>query len=273
MGLIKSHFNSSKQWPVIIKMSDAFKTFLESKYGNATPETLREFVQGLKSTSGTSAGLSRLSRAIFEVASRHVQLDADKEALRWLEAYVLALQENLMRPLPKAREALFFPDPASEQRLIQWLDRAQRELYVCVFTITNNHLRDAVTRAHDRGVAVKVISDDECMKQIGSDIQYIRDRGIPTETDTNPDAHMHNKFVVIDKEILITGSFNWTVQAVNANQENLVVVHDPEICQQYITYFDNLWASFRPVEVSQTQAAVRIQANFRGHQARKGNKI
>lgn len=250
-------------------MSDAFKTFLESRFGNTSPEFLREFVSGLKSTSGTTAGYSRMSRAIFEVAANHLSSEEDKNALKWLESYVLAFQEKLLTPIPKAREALFFPDQASEQRLIYWIERAQRDLHICVFTITNNHLRDAVTKAYDRGVVVKVISDDECMKQIGSDVQYIRDYGIPTETDTNPEAHMHNKFVVIDKQILITGSFNWTTAAVNANQENLLVINDADLSQEYVNYFDSLWAIFRPVEVSETRAATKIQANYRGHQARK----
>lgn len=64
---------------------------------------------------------------------------------------------------------------------------------------------------------MRVISDDECMKQPGSDVQYFSDNGIEVEIDRNPDAHMHNKFVVIDQKILITGSFNWTVSAVNNN--------------------------------------------------------
>ena len=43
-------------------------------------------------------------------------------------------------------------------------------MLVCVFTITNNQLRNALKRAKDRGIEVKIISDDECMKQQGSDI-------------------------------------------------------------------------------------------------------
>ena len=67
-----------------------------------------------------------------------------------------------------------------------------------MFTITNNQLRNAVVRAFDRGVTVRVISDDECMKQPGSDVQYLANKGVNVKIDRNPEAHMHNKFMVID---------------------------------------------------------------------------
>jgi cardiolipin hydrolase len=128
------------------------------------------------------------------------------------------------------------------------LDTAQQTMHGCVFTITNNALRDALVRAHDRGVQVKVISDDECMKQQGSDIYDMKAYGIPCESDTDPEAHMHNKFVVIDGQVLITGSFNWTVAAAGRNQENLIFLQDADLSQAYIQEFDRLWASF--IEVS-----------------------
>jgi len=55
-----------------------------------------------------------------------------------------------------------------------------------------------------------VISDDECVNNKGSDITYMASKGIPVRTDNAVEYHMHNKFVVVDDEFLITGSFNWT---------------------------------------------------------------
>lgn len=47
--------------------------------------------------------------------------------------------------------------------------------------------------------------------------------GIEVRTDDDPKAHMHNKFIIIDDYVLINGSFNWTVNAVSANKENLTI--------------------------------------------------
>ena len=52
---------------------------------------------------------------------------------------------------------------------------------------------------------------------------------------------MHNKFVVIDRRIVITGSFNWTTTAVDRNQKNLCILDNEELAVKYITEFEKLW--------------------------------
>jgi phosphatidylserine/phosphatidylglycerophosphate/cardiolipin synthase-like enzyme len=251
-------------------MADNFKRFLDHNISQNSSEIQRRFTEMLQKATITSTGVQKITRQIFEAASTNLG-ESEKALLNSVESFINTLQSTCLQPVPRVRDTMFFPDPSCEGKLVRYLESAKSELLVCVFTITNNNLRDALARAHSNGVNVRIISDDECMKQNGSDVQYLRDVGIPTETDTNPDAHMHNKFVIIDKEILITGSFNWTMQAVNSNQENLVVLHDPEICAQYINYFDGLWKNFRPVEVERARAAMTIQKNYRGYKDRRHN--
>jgi len=54
---------------------------------------------------------------------------------------------------------------------------------------------------------------------------------------------MHNKFAIIDNRILLTGSYNWTFSANNRNDENLMVIDDPEIIARYQNQFINLWTN------------------------------
>lgn len=251
-------------------MADNFKKFLDRNIKEDSAENQRKFGEMLQRITPSLLVSQKITRQIFEAASANLG-EPEKAVLNSVLSYVNTLQSTILAPKSKLKDTMFFPNPECENRLANYLGMAKTELLVCVFTITNNTLRDALSRAHSNGVQVRIISDDECMKQNGSDVQYLRDVGINVETDTNPDAHMHNKFVIIDKEILITGSFNWTVQAVNANQENLVVLHDPEICARYIEYFDSLWKNFRPVEVQRARAAVTIQKNYRGFKERRHN--
>jgi hypothetical protein len=229
-------------------MSENFKSFVRKSLPSLTPEAEKEFVSGLRNSSGTADGLARITNAVFEVANSLFENEHDKAILESVKKMVLATQTTVLQPVPKVKEALFFPSETNEQRLVQQLNTAQHSLLVCVFTITNNALRDAVIRAHDRGVQVRVISDDECMNQQGSDIYDMKAYGIPCKSDTDPAAHMHNKFVVIDSQVLITGSFNWTVAASNRNQENLVFLYDTDLSQRYTEEFDRLWESFVVVE-------------------------
>jgi len=55
---------------------------------------------------------------------------------------------------------------------------AQKELVVCVFNITNDDLADAIIERHNAGVNVRIVSDDECAKNKGNDIQRLADAGI-----------------------------------------------------------------------------------------------
>jgi len=155
--------------------------------------------------------------------------------------------------------ALFFPDPAmpcnrylagqecrryasgaceyahketSLVRLLRLLNGARSTLDVCVFTITANEIRDALLDAHRRGVRVRIISDDEQMWSQGSDVRDLMRAGIPTKTDSS-ECHMHHKVAIIDGAKVLTGSFNWTRQAVIGNQENICVMHSPAIVAQY----------------------------------------
>ncbi len=67
---------------------------------------------------------------------------------------------------------------------------------------------------------------------------------MPVKTDDSIKYHMHHKFAVIDRSVVITGSFNWTMQAVKYNQENLLFFENKALAEQYTKAFDDLWTNF-----------------------------
>lgn len=60
-----------------------------------------------------------------------------------------------------------------------------------------------------------------------------------------PPARRHHKFAVIDGVTLINGSFNWTRQAVLHNQENVVIVRNPQLAARFTQQFEHLWEEYR----------------------------
>jgi len=62
---------------------------------------------------------------------------------------------------------------------------------------------------------------------------------------------MHNKFAIIDSRILLTGSYNWTFSANNRNDENLLIIDDPEIIEIFQNQFVNLWTNKYSLERTQ----------------------
>ena len=89
---------------------------------------------------------------------------SDKAVLENLRKYITMVDQDLYEPKPKYLDAMFFPDEKNIYRLIQYLNRASKSINICVFTMTNDKLSNAVKAAALRGVAVRIISDDECMK-------------------------------------------------------------------------------------------------------------
>lgn len=126
---------------------------------------------------------------------------------------------------------------------------AKKELKICVFNLTNDDLAAAVLDRHKAGVIVQVITDDECMNNPGSDIQRFADAGIHCRTDDAPTYHMHDKFMVVDDQFVLTGSFNWTYQAGSNNQENVLVVDHPYYVEKYESEFKKLWMAFNKNEI------------------------
>lgn len=107
-------------------------------------------------------------------------------------------------------DAFFFPNKANVKNIVKYIMMAKKTLHICVFNVTNDDLANAVIDRHNAGVAVKVISDDECKNNPGSDVQRFADNDIEVRTDSEPSYHMHDKFMVVDGTFVLTGSFNWT---------------------------------------------------------------
>lgn len=140
-------------------------------------------------------------------------------------------------------EAHFSPGDGCVRRVCGLFGAARRSADVCVFTITDDRIAEAIEAAHRRGVAVRIISDGEKAFDLGSDIEALNDAGIPVRVDNSP-AHMHHKFAVFDETLLVTGSFNWTRSASTENQENIVVTSEPRLVRIFHQTFEDLWDRF-----------------------------
>ena len=57
------------------------------------------------------------------------------------------------------------------------------------------------------------------------------------------DYLMHHKFAIIDGKKLISGSFNWTMQAAMGNYENVIITSNPFLVQSFVDEFEKLWTT------------------------------
>ncbi|GAJ17985.1 unnamed protein product, partial [marine sediment metagenome] len=94
--------------------------------------------------------------------------------------------------------------------------------------------------ARDRGIDIKILLDRSQVKAKYSRSRYFVQNCIEIRISSNSYI-MHNKFAVIDNEVVITGSYNWTASAGERNDENLLVIDDDYIVERYQDQFNNLW--------------------------------
>ncbi|TNF31221.1 MAG: DUF1669 domain-containing protein [Deltaproteobacteria bacterium] len=186
----------------------------------------------------------RFRRRAFELATGFLAEAPSGEVLAWLEEVVRALwPPSQAAGVAAPAEALFSPGGDVVDRVIAMFDAARRAVDVCVFTITDDRIARAMGRAHQRGVKLRVISDDEKALDLGSDIEKLESRGVTVRTDGDP-AHMHHKFAIFDGARVLTGSYNWTRSANEHNYENAVIVSEPALVRQFQDEFDRLWGDF-----------------------------
>jgi len=165
------------------------------------------------------------------------------DLLRWLEQVVRTLDAAAgERPSTEAR-AYFSPGEDCLRKLRELCAAAKREIDVCVYTVSDDRLSEALLDAHRRGLRVRILSDDHKLHDDGSDILCLRDAGIPVRLDRGP-AHMHHKFAVFDRIRLASGSFNWTRSASDGNEENLVITDDARLVGPFAERFERLWGRY-----------------------------
>ena len=91
-------------------------------------------------------------------------------------------------------------------------------------------------------------------------IYYLASLGIPIKTNDQIRNLMHNKFVVIDNSVVITGSFNWSNQAVNYNQENILIIENKILAERYSNEFNKLWNKFEII-IDRNMGIRRVEEN------------
>ena len=112
------------------------------------------------------------------------------------------------------------------------LDLAQSEILVQAYGFTHNAIAQALVRAHQRGVKVQVLLDEKSESTNRYVISLFRSTGVPMRADGSH-AIAHNKVMVIDQQVVVTGSFNFTNSAETRNAENLLILRSLALAKSY----------------------------------------
>ncbi len=223
---------------------------------DALDRSLRESAQDFTLDAGEKLELRELGQQLdagrirflrnraFDIARDAMRGEpgATLEVLRWLEQVVKTL-DAADQAAPVVSSAYFSPGDTCLRRLCDLMRGCRDTLDICVFTIADDRLTEAILDCHARGVQVRVVSDNDKQHDSGSDIDRLRARGVQVRVDDAP-SHMHHKFALFDGRVLANGSFNWTRSATRDNDENLVVSDDANLVRVFGLQFGKLWQQF-----------------------------
>jgi phosphatidylserine/phosphatidylglycerophosphate/cardiolipin synthase-like enzyme len=216
-------------------------TLEDHRLSRAERKALGEVLAEAGADSGSEPGRAALRRLAFEAARESLVDPEGLAALGWLEELMKLLHPEGRREDVQAAEAYFSPGDECPRRIIGLLAGARRSVEVCVFTITDDRISDAILQAHGRGVAVRVVTDNDKVDDEGSDARRIQAAGVPVRMDRT-EYHMHHKFALFDGSAVLTGSYNWTRGASLYNDENFIVTGDPRLVSAFADRFERLWA-------------------------------
>ncbi len=135
-----------------------------------------------------------------------------------------------------------------EEKLIQFINNAQTSIHIASFEFNLTPVAEALIDAKRRGVDVKWVTDDE--NGLDYDIQPGRGQfsamtaaGVEVKDDAGRSALMHNKFWIFDQQIVWTGSTNITVNGIFKQNNNVLVIHSPDLGYIFEREFQELWNS------------------------------
>lgn len=150
------------------------------------------------------------------------------------------------------------------RRLIELVDSAKSEIHFMIFAMTHDELTTAMIRAANRGVKVQGVHDYTFVRgtaMVGSRLynagRYNPQFGPFNKEDGNENTKtpgirtsggkLHCKTLIIDREIVSTGSFNWSNNAINNNDENMIVFRSRQKAAELMEQWEGIWRVGRPI--------------------------
>ncbi|HXH50797.1 MAG TPA: phospholipase D-like domain-containing protein [Terriglobia bacterium] len=140
----------------------------------------------------------------------------------------------------------------SEGPLAETIERlileARFSVDAALYRITNPRLARALGQVRDRGLRVRLLVDRNKYQVTAVTRQLLAENSLPFQAIYGrkmKGSKLHHKFAVLDRQIVLTGSYNWTVESEEQNFDHMLILRDPDLVLAYQQEFERLW----PVEV------------------------
>jgi cardiolipin hydrolase len=115
-----------------------------------------------------------------------------------------------------------------------------------LYRFNNQRLARALGEARQNGTRVRLVLDRSRYEESTATQELLESRALPFRLlhgRQGPGSKMHHKFALFGDDLVLTGSYNWTLASEDQNYENLLILREPEHINIYRTEFEMLWAA------------------------------
>ena len=159
-------------------------------------------------------------------------------SVKWLATFFLAIAAAVagcspQDSIPQGVKVYFSPRGGATGAVVNALEAATNSVLVQAYSFTSAPIARALVDAHRRGLKVQVLLDKSQRTEKYSEADFLKNEGLKPLIDAEH-AIAHNKIIIVDDYLVLTGSFNFTKAAEENNAENLLVINDPVLAKQYV---------------------------------------
>jgi phosphatidylserine/phosphatidylglycerophosphate/cardiolipin synthase-like enzyme len=159
----------------------------------------------------------------------------------------LLLIVTTMPALASDPQVAFSPHGGATELVVKTIVGARRSIRMAAYVFTSEPIAAALIEAHHRGVEIRLVVDGKESARGSNAIGRVAQSGIEVRADWHY-ATMHDKFIVVDGRAVEEGSFNYTSAAEKRNAENVVVLQNRKVAEQYVQEWQKLWEESTRVE-------------------------
>lgn len=138
-------------------------------------------------------------------------------------------------------QVYFSPEDGVAQHLLALIAGAQQSISFLAYSFTSDELATALIERASHGIAVAgVFEQSQYLSNVGSEYDRLRAAGLDVRLDGNP-QRMHHKVMILDGQIVVTGSYNFSNNAERQNDENVLILYSQAIAEQYLAEFQRIY--------------------------------
>jgi phosphatidylserine/phosphatidylglycerophosphate/cardiolipin synthase-like enzyme len=141
-------------------------------------------------------------------------------------------------------EVKFASGASVAEVVLRLLRSTSRTIDAALYRLNNPALAAALEEAVKRGVQVRLLVDGNKYKESRATQELLAGAIVPFRLAYGRKGcgpKMHHKFVILDQQSVLTGSYNWTLESESENHENLVILEEAQPVEAYAKEFEALW--------------------------------